>query len=170
MKKILIIGSGGAGKSTFARRLHAATNVELIHLDKLQWKPNWVETPKDEWQKTVENLVKKEAWIMDGNYSSTMEIRMAACDTVVFFDLPRTLCVWRAFKRFLFYRKGTRPDIGEGCDEKFDPKFLKWIWDFPARTKPRIEKLLKQFEREKMIIRFRSKQDVENFLTNYASA
>ncbi len=61
MKKILIIGSGGAGKSTFARRLHKATGIDVIHLDKVFWRPNWVETPKDEWKKTVENLLKKDS-------------------------------------------------------------------------------------------------------------
>ncbi len=167
MKRILIIGSGGAGKSTFARRLHEATNIELIHLDKLHWKPNWGEPSKDEWQKAVESLLKKDAWVMDGNFGGTMDIRMAACDTVIFFDLPRALCVWQAFKRYLFYRKRTRPDMGEGCDERFDVKFLKWIWDYPARTKPRVEELLKRFENEKTIIRFRAKQDIEKFFTNH---
>ncbi len=65
---------------------------------------------------------------MDGNFSGTLEMRIAACDTVFFLDLPRTICVWRAVKRFFIYKKNTRPDMGEGCDEHFDLKFLKWIW------------------------------------------
>jgi adenylate kinase family enzyme len=169
MKKILVIGSGGAGKSTFSRRLHELTGIELFHLDKLHWKPNWGEPTKDEWKKTVEDLLKNDSWIMDGNYSSTMEMRIAACDTVIFLDLPRILCVWRAFKRVLLYKKGNRPDMAEGCDEQFDLKFLKWIWDYPNRTKPKVEALLKKFQDTKKIIRLKSKKEVENFFVNRLS-
>ena len=172
MKKILIIGSGGAGKSTFARRLHKLTGIELMHLDKIYWKPNWVETSKDEWEDTIENLIKKDSWIMDGNYSGTLETRIAACDTVIFLELPRTICVWRAFRRSLFYQKDTRPDMAAGCAEKIDLeylKFLKWIWDYPARSKPKIETLLEKFQDTKKIIRLASTKEVENFFMNFSS-
>jgi adenylate kinase family enzyme len=166
MKKILIIGSGGAGKSTFAKRLHEAIGVEVIHLDKIFWRPNWVETPKDEWAKTIENLLKKDSWIMDGNFGGTMEMRIAASDTVVFLDLPRTICVRQAFKRFLSYKGTNRPDMTEGCKEKFDYEFFKWLWNFPAQAKPEIEALLKQSEDTKEIIRLTSKKEIENFFVN----
>lgn len=164
MRKILIIGSGGAGKSTLARNLHEATGIELIHLDKVFWQPNWIKTPDDEWGKTVENLLKLDSWIMDGNFGGTMEMRIAAADTVIFFDLPRALCVWQAYKRFLLYRNINRPDMAEGCNEKFDMEFLRWIWDYPKRTKPRVEALLKRFQNEKDIIRFKSRGEVKDFL------
>ena len=166
MKRILVIGSGGAGKSTFSRRLHEITGIELIHLDKLYWQPNWVEPSKDVWQKKVETLLKKASWIMDGNYGGTMEIRIAACDTIVFLDLPRAVCVWRAYKRFLFYKKNGRPDMAEGCPEKFDLEFLKWIWNYPTRTKPGVEERLKRFAEEKTIIRLASNNDVDKFFVN----
>ena len=168
MKRILIIGSGGAGKSTFARQLHQTTNIELFHLDKLYWKPNWVEPTKDEWKKTVEDLIKKDSWIMDGNYGGTMEMRIAACDTVIFLDLPPAICVWRAVKRYLFYKKNNRPDMAQGCAERLDLKFLKWIWDYPTRTKPRVEALLKRFQDEKKIIRLESTKEVEKFFVNFS--
>lgn len=166
MKRILVIGSSGAGKSTFSRRLHEATKLKLIHLDQLYWRPNWVEHSKDEWRKTVEETVKGEEWIMDGNFSGTMEIRMAACDTVIFLDLPRTVCVWRILKRVAFYKKGSRPDMAEGCDERFDWEFLKWVWDYSNRTKPKVEGLLKKFQNEKNILRVKSNKDVESFFSN----
>lgn len=166
MKKILIVGSGGAGKSTFAKRLHNATGIELIHLDKVFWRPNWVETPKDEWKNTVEDLLKKDSWIMDGNFSGTMEMRLSVCDTVIFFDLPRTICVYRAFKRFLFYKKDVRPDMAEGCEEKFNLDFYKWIWNYPTRTRPKAEELLKRFNDKKKIIRIESQKDIQNFFAN----
>mgnify|MGYP002149391403 FL=1 len=83
MKKILVIGSGGAGKSTFATRLGELLRINVVHLDRLHWKPGWVEPSKAEWAETVNELISREAWVMDGNYSGTLEQRLAACDTVV---------------------------------------------------------------------------------------
>src|SRR5690349_3028678 len=87
MKKILVIGSGGAGKSTFAKQLSAILHLEVLHLDALYWQAGWVETPKPEWKQRVTELLAGDAWIMDGNYSGTLDIRMQACDTVIFLDL-----------------------------------------------------------------------------------
>lgn len=166
MKKVLIIGSGGAGKSTFARRLHEATNLPLIHLDKLYWKPNWVETPKAEIYAIIDCLMEADEWIMDGNFNSTMEKRIAASDTVFFFDLPRLLCIYQIFKRIFKYYNQTRPDMGEGCPEKFDLEFLKWVWDFPKETKPLIEARLERAGQGKNIVRFRTRNEVEKFFEN----
>jgi adenylate kinase family enzyme len=166
MKKVLIIGSGGAGKSTLARHLGEATGIEVVHLDKLHWKPNWTEPPKDEWRKTVETELEKDAWIMDGNYGGTMDARLAACDTVIFLDFPRAICIYRALKRALKYYNETRPDMGAGCKEKIDFEFLHWIWTFPARAKPEIEERLTRRGGEKNVIRLRSPREVENFLMN----
>lgn len=170
MKKVIIIGSGGAGKSTFARRLHEATGIELIHLDKLYWKPNWVETPKSEWKQLIGEIIRGEEWILDGNFGGTMEMRLEACDTVILLDMPRIICVYQALKRIATYRKGQRPDMGEGCDERFDIKFLSWIWNYPSQTKPKIEKLLEQYGSAKNVIRLRSKRDIEDFFYKISSS
>lgn len=166
MKKILIIGSGGAGKSTLARRLGEMTGIEVIHLDKLHWKPNWTGTPKDEWRKTVERELKKDSWVMDGNFGGTMELRLAACDTVIYLDFPRMICLYRAVKRILTYYNRTRPDMGEGCRERLDFEFLHWVWTFRKRAKPEIEERLKRAGKDKKIFRLRSPQEVEKFLLN----
>src|SRR3954451_7910435 len=153
MNKIAIIGSSGAGKSQLALTMGKILDIEVIHLDKEFWQPGWTEMPKDEWRSCVERLVARDAWIIDGNFGGTMDIRISAADTVVFLDLPRSLCVWRTLKRAATYRKGTRPDMADGCHEKLDLKFLKWIWDFPLRTRPKILKLLSGAEKEKTVIR-----------------
>src|SRR5918992_2213979 len=106
MKRILVIGSGGAGKSTVARRLGQLLDLEVNHLDKFYWKPGWVESPRDEWLETVIELINRDSWIIDGNYSGTLELRLQKADTVVFLDMPRRLCLWRIVKRNLQYRRG----------------------------------------------------------------
>ncbi|HEX8282278.1 MAG TPA: DNA topology modulation protein [Pyrinomonadaceae bacterium] len=164
MKRVLVIGSGGAGKSTLSRRLGEALGLEVIHLDVEHWRPGWVETPKDEWARKVDELCRRDSWVMDGNFSGTLEPRLAACDTVVFLDLPRAVCVWRVFKRVLMYRKGTRPDMAEGCHEQFDMKFLLWVWNYPERTRPKVLALLEKYGEGKKLVHLRSGAAVERFL------
>jgi adenylate kinase family enzyme len=166
MKKIILIGSGGAGKSTLARRLGEALAVEVIHLDKLHWKPNWTSPPKDEWRKTVRKLIEKDEWVIDGNFNGTMELRMAACDTVIYLDFPRLVCVYRALKRVLKYYNKTRPDMGEGCRERLDFEFLRWVWTFQKSDKPKIEERINKLGVDKTIIRLRSPKEVEDFLAD----
>ena len=116
MNRILIIGCAGSGKSTFAKKLHTLIDCELIHLDRIFWKPGWVRTPKNEWRKMQNELVTKESWIIDGNYHNTMDIRLSRADTVIFFDFPRILCLWnalkRSFKGHIFNAK--RDDMADG--------------------------------------------------------
>lgn len=164
MKKILIIGSSGAGKSTFARRLSAATCLPVVHLDRLFWNPGWVETPKDEWHERVEKILREDRWIMDGNFSGTLDMRIAASDTVIFLETPRLVCIYRILKRVVLYRPGSRPDMAEGCHERFNWEFLKWVWDYPHRSKPKVEKLLEKYQGEKKVIRLKSKREAEEFL------
>lgn len=164
VRKILVIGSGGAGKSTFARRLGEMLGLEVIHLDTAYWRPGWTPTPKDEWARKVEELCRGESWVMDGNFSGTLEPRLDACDTVIFLDLPRTVCVWRVLKRAVMYRNTPRPDMAEGCREKFDLEFLLWVWNYPARSRPKVLALLEKYAEGKNIIRLRSAAEAERFL------
>ena len=125
MKRIVIIGSGGAGKSTFARQLSEKLNIEVYHLDAILWKPNWVGTPRDEQKRIQYKLVEKESWIIDGNYGGTLDIRLNTADTIILLDIHRVICLYRAIKRTFQYRNKTRPDMAEGCEERFDLEFLK---------------------------------------------
>ncbi|PYS89703.1 MAG: hypothetical protein DMF64_16925 [Acidobacteria bacterium] len=166
MRKILVIGSGGSGKSTFATRLGARLKLEVIHLDSCYWQAGWQETPKAEWQARVAELIAREAWIMDGNYSGTLELRLKACDTVVFLDLPRTLCLWRVVKRAVMYWGQPRPDMAAGCPERLTLEFVQWIWHYPRRTRPQVRALLQACARAKQIVHLRSRADVEKYLAN----
>ncbi len=133
MERILVIGSGGAGKSTFSSKLGPKLGLPVIHLDTLFWKPNWIETPAEEWAKIIETETSRPKWIMDGNYGGTMEMRLAACDTVIFLHFSRWLCLWRVLYRRFKYRRLSRPDMNPGCPEQLDFEFLKWVWTYPAR-------------------------------------
>lgn len=111
MKRVIIIGSGGAGKSTLARRLGEKTGIEVIHLDMLYWKPGWVKTGKEEWCEIVRQATEKESWIMDGNFGGTFEMRAEAADTIIFLEISRLVCLYRVLKRLFFYRNTQRPDM-----------------------------------------------------------
>ena len=164
MRRVLVIGPGGAGKSSLAGQLGEVLSIEVLHLDKFYWQPGWIEPPKAEWAKTIEALLSRDAWIMDGNYSGTLELRFKACDTVIFLDLRRTLCICRVLKRALIYRNQSRPDMTDGCNERVTLEFILWIWNYSRRTKPKVVKLLES-DPEKKIVWLRSPADVRNFLT-----
>ena len=125
MKKIIIIGSPGSGKSTLSFRLQKILGIELFHLDKLFWKANWQMQDKDIFIQSQEDIYKKDSWIIDGNYGQSMKRRIEEADTILFFDLPLRVCLLRVIKRS-FFSKGNRKDMAEGCDERLDIEYLKF--------------------------------------------
>ena len=164
MRRVLVIGSGGAGKTTFAALLGERTGLPVIHLDSLFWHAGWQETPRDEWAARVEEILKRDEWIMDGNYGGTLERRLAACDTVVFLDLPRTLCLWRVVMRRIRYRGRSRPDMAEGCSEQVPWEFVRWIWDYPRTRRPGVLKKLCELGEGQRVFRLGSRREVRRFL------
>ena len=163
MKRVVIIGSGGAGKSTLARVLQQKLGLPLIHLDAVFWQPGWVETERNAWLEWQQNAVKADTWIMDGNYGGSMDVRLEAADTIIFLDLPPLLCAYRALKRWLQYRGRVRPDIAEGCPETMELSFLKWILEYRRTKRPGILEKLSKLE-HKTVIRLRSSAQVKDFL------
>ncbi len=162
--RLMIVGSGGAGKSTLAIRLGAVTGLPVVHLDVEFWRPGWVRTPRDEWFARVDELLARDRWIMDGNFDNTMERRCAAADTVVLLDLPTWVCLARALRRSLLGRRRRRPDLAEGCDERIDLEFLRWVWRFRRDQLPKIERRLAALDASKRVVVLRSDADVEAFL------
>ncbi len=170
MDRIVILGSSGSGKSTLARQLGSVLNLPVIHLDKYYWHSGWIGTPDEEWRQQVAALITGDKWIVDGNYRKTLNLRLKNADTLIFLDLPRWVCVWRAMKRRLQYVNRPRPDMAEGCVEKildpYFPQFVRGIWDYPNRARPRIMHQIKTFKIDNNVIWLRSTKDVNQFLAN----
>ena len=162
--RIMILGSAGSGKSTLATRLGEITGLPVVHLDRLFWNPGWVATPKDEMTRRVIESASCERWIIDGNYSSTLDFRIERADSIIFIDFNRYLCTYRVVKRRIKNRGNTRYDLGEGCPEKIDWPFLTWIWGYPNHSrKPILDKL---DGCGKNVYHLRTRNDVKQFIEN----
>ena len=163
MERIMIVGCGGAGKSTLARQLGEKLGLPVVHLDKLFWHSGWVESTKEEIDGKIMLELQKERWIIDGNYMRTMPIRMAHCDTVIFLDFNRVSCVWSILKRYLTNIGKVRPDMAEGCPEKIDWEFFVWVWNFNKTKRERIYRMLKEAEGIETIV-LKNRRAVKKFL------
>ena len=165
MKRVIIIGCSGSGKSTLAKLLGQALGLPVHHLDAIYWRPGWQETPPDEGDTSVQELCTQPQWIIDGNFGRTMELRLAACDTVIFLDLPTRSCLWGVIRRYWQYRGRTRPDMTSGCPEKLDGEFIRWILGFRRKSRPQILERLRQAEGLKRIVTLTSRAAIRRFLT-----
>ena len=164
MKRVAIIGSGGAGKSTLAVSLGEKLDLPVIHLDTYYWQPGWRETATRQWLSMQQELIKGDCWIIDGNYGSSLDIRLAAADTIIWLDFNRYLCLSRVLKRYLQYPGKTRPDMAQGCPERINLKFFKYVWDFPRLQRPKNQAKLNKYDREKQIIILQNPRQVLNLL------
>lgn len=166
MKRILIIGCPGSGKTTFALKLSEKFNIPCIHLDKLFWKSGWVECSQPEFDYLLNEELKKDFWIMDGNYSRTLSRRLEHADTVIYFDYPRFLCIFRVLKRVIKNYGSTRIDMAENCPEKFDFEFIKYIWNFNKINQEAIFENLERFENVKVFI-VRNKSELKKLKEHF---
>ena len=163
MERILIIGCGGAGKSTLARQLGEKTGLPVVHLDQLFWHPGWVESTKDEIDAKIMEELGKPQWIMDGNYNRTLPLRLQSCDTVIYLDFSRFACLFGVMKRVLTTYGTVRPDMAEGCPERFDLDFIKWVWNFNKTKRERYYRLLNEAEGIEKIV-LKNRRMVKRFL------
>lgn len=167
VRRVAVLGPGGAGKTTFARRLGAVTGLPVVHLDEQHWLPGWTPTPGEAWRAwQQEHLVADGCWIADGNYSSTMDVRLSRADTVVLLLTPRGRRVRRVLRRTL----GSlgRPVQAPGCPERLDPAFLRWVWRYDVDTRPRVEDAVRRLASAADVHRLSSSADVEALLGQLA--
>lgn len=166
---MLILGCCGAGKSTFSRRLSSQTNLPIIHLDQHYFEPNWKEKDKDTWNDIVSNLVLQKEWIMDGNYSSSLNKRIPHADTIVYLDNGTISNLYRVIKRIIGYYGRQRPDAAPGCRERFDLAFLHYVLIFNWVRKPGLLKLIKQYQGQKDVAILGNNKQREAWLMKHNS-
>lgn len=169
MERVCILGSSGAGKSTLTRQLGRILKIEPLHLDTFFWKKNWTEPSPEAWQKIHKALTEKDRWIIDGNFSDTWQDRIPRADTIIYLDMPRWLCIYGIFKRLLTYYGKTRPDLPEGCPEQFDWDFVKYVWNYPKRGRPKTLQLLNTMKKKKTIHHFTNRAEIRRFLKKLES-
>jgi len=158
------MGSSGAGKSTLSQTLGRLFQLPVIHLDRYYWKPGWVAAANDEFDQQVIEFAQKDEWIMDGNYSRTLDLRIRRADLIIYLDMPMPLCLYRVIERRIVYHKKHRPDMNEGCDEKIDWAFLKWVWNYRKRSRMHTIQKLEQVKDDKQVIILKGRNQVERFI------
>jgi len=166
MNRILVVGSPGAGKSMFARRLGAKLALPVVHLDSHFWRPGWQMPERMAWRQQLAALAASPAWVMDGNYINTFDIRMPRADTLVWLDHPRGICLRRVLMRTIRGHGRTRSDLAEGCPDRFDIAFVRYVWSFPAKQRPRIVAEVARLGGHLRVIRLDGDRDAESFLAS----
>lgn len=159
MERVIIIGCSGAGKSTFARRLRDKTGLPLYYLDMFWHKPDRTTISKTEFDVRLNQLLKQDRWIIDGNFQRTLELRLKACDTVFLLDYPLEVCL-----ASVEHRVGQAREDMPWIETVFDPEFRQWIIDFQKNHLPQIYELLKKYRETKTIIIFKSRQEADDYL------
>ncbi|WP_404458622.1 DNA topology modulation protein [Oceanobacillus kapialis] len=163
MLKIAIIGCGGAGKSTLAKKLGKILNIPVYHLDSIFWKPGWQPIERDELIEKTMEIQETNQWIIDGNYGSTMDLRLQQADTVIFLHYSTIRCLYGIVKRRIQYHNKTRPDMGEDCKERLDWEFFNWVRTYNQKKSPQVLKRLSTLKETKIHI-FTSPKQLEHFL------
>ena len=164
MRRVLIIGNSGGGKSTLARRLGEKLGLPIIHLDVLFWQPGWVESDDDAFRARTAEALTAPAWVCDGNFGGTWDLRMPLADTIVWIDKPAWLCLIRAIWRVVQYRDGDRPDMAEGCRESVDLAFYHFIWTYDREVRPKLEAALAEHGAQAHVVRLKSDREIAAFL------
>ena len=164
MERVMIIGCGGSGKSTLARELGEKTGLPVVHLDQIWWAPgNWQHRGREEFDEILKTEIAKPRWIMDGNFDRTLELRLERCDTVVYLDYSRWVCLFSWLKRVIANWGKSRPDMAPGCVEWFDPEMALWIWNFNKKNRKRYHELL-SVQTGKTVHIFKNRRQLKAYL------
>lgn len=160
--KIMVIGSPGSGKSTFARKLRDKTGLPLFYLDMIKHKPDRTTISSEEFDKKLKEILVKSQWIIDGNYQRTLEVRMKECDLIILFDLPTKVCL-ESVKSRIGTKREDMPWVE--TEETFEGEFKQWIQEFSDESLPEIYQLLEKYKDKEVVI-FKSRKEANLYLEN----
>lgn len=159
MKRAVVIGCSGSGKSVFSRKLRDVTGLTLYYLDMIWHKPDGTNILRDEFDEKLRSIISRDSWIIDGNYQRTLETRIKACDTVFLFDLPTETCIEGALSRI-----GKRREDMPWFENELDPQFRQWIESFRENQLPEIYRLLDKYKNGRQIVVFRTREQADKFI------
>ena len=157
-KRVAVIGCPGGGKSTFSRALRDRVDLPLYHLDAIYWREDRTHLSREEFYPLMQDIIARDEWIIDGNYNSTMEWRVAACDLLIFLDYPTEVCL-EGVRARRGQKRSDMPWVEEGDDEEF----LEFIRAFESESKPKILELIKKYP-DKAVVTFRTREEAERYL------
>jgi adenylate kinase family enzyme len=164
VRRIAIIGCSGTGKTRLANALGAKLELPVVHLDREFWQPGWVEPDKVDWAERVRELVSGDAWVTDGDFTGTYDIRLPEADTIVFLEASPVVCTLRVLRRWIRWRGRVRPDLAAGCWEQFDLKFLRYIWGYRHTRRPAALARIDALRAGRRVEVLGSKREVARFL------
>jgi adenylate kinase family enzyme len=171
MERILVMGSSGSGKSTFAHRLSAITGIPVVSLDALFWKPGWVESDATEFDQRVSDAAHQPRWIMDGDFiSHAGELRRSVADAVIWFDLPTRACITGIITRIATSYGQVRPETAPGCPEKIDLGFFHYVWTYRRLRRPKLLRYLEALRPDQTLICFTDRAQADQYLANVRPA
>lgn len=159
MKRAVVIGCSGSGKSVFSRKLRDVTGLTLYYLDMIWHKPDGTNILRDEFDEKLRSIISRDSWIIDGNYQRTLETRIKACDTVFLFDLPTETCIEGALSRI-----GKKREDMPWFENELDPEFRQWIESFRTNQLPEIYRLLEKYKNGRQIVIFRTREQADKFI------
>ena len=164
MKRIAVIGAGGAGKTRLARTLGHLLDLPVIHLDAHYYGPGWRPLPPADWAARQRQLFSGKRWVADGNYASTLALRLQRADTIVFLDLPPLLCAWQVLRRWALGRRRPAPDLPAGLHPKVDRQFLAYVLGFRRRQRPALLAELARWSHGRTVVILQSRRAVKQFI------
>lgn len=163
-RRVIVIGSPGAEKGALARAIAERLKIPCIELERLYWRPGWRKPEAEEWRAQMAELVAREDWVIEGTFPSTLDMRVARADWLVFVDAPMPVCLIRKFKEMMRGRRDRKAEIAPECPPRLDTRLLRFIWTFPTSIGPRINTIIARERRNRTIFILRSKREQEEFL------